>query len=223
MATKPTTTTKAAAPAKLSVVDSLIIAAGKAGDTMLAKVREAAKLAAKELDGKKPLAERIAAVMTAHSDAFKTAGHNVRALFSDALTLLACGGDRVTIAGPKNSETTMAAKDAVDQPKHAMRAAARDVREDHGMGRKVAPKVAPVKPAIDDAAMVRETLAEVADLMSNADFVAKLTALLGAAGYIMAPKAKTANKAKGAPVAPVKMADLPVHRITGAANMPAPF
>lgn len=223
MAKATTTTTTIATPA----VVTLINAAGKAAGTMYSKTLEAAKLASAELDGNKPMAARIAEVVTRYGDTFKalkTNANNVRSIFVDALTLHACAGDQVTIDGPKGSTQTMSASKAVTTlAKNPMRAAAKQVRDDHGMGRKTTPKTAPVKPAIDDAAMVRETLAEVADHMSNPDFVAKLTALLGAAGYIMAPKAKTANRTKGAPVAPVKMADLPVHRITGAVNLPAPF
>ena len=58
--------------AAVSPVDALILAAGKAAGTMYSKTLEAAKLAKLELDGKLPMAERIAAVMTAHADAFKT-------------------------------------------------------------------------------------------------------------------------------------------------------
>jgi hypothetical protein len=200
-------------------VDSLILAAGKAAGTMYSKTIEAANLAKSELDGSKPLAERIAAVMTAHAEAFKTAGHNVKAIFSDALTLHACAGDQVVIPGPNKSETKMSAGKATTAAKHTMREAAKQVREAHGIGRKVKPKVITSAPKATDDEMARNTLAEVADLMSNADFVAKLTALLNVAGYVMAPKAAT----KAKPAKPVKMADLPVHRVSGAVNQPAPF
>lgn len=211
---------KATTPrATVSPIDALILAAGKAGATMYSKTIEAANLAKSELDGSKPLAERIAAVMTAHADAFKTAGHNVKAIFSDALTLHACAGDQVVIPGPNKSELKMSASKATTAAKHTMREAAKQVRESHGIGRKVKPKVITAAPKATDEAMARETLAEVADLLSNADFVAKLTALLNVAGYVMAPKAAT--KVKQAK--PVKMADLPVHRVSGAAQSAAPF
>lgn len=201
-------------------VDSLILAAGKAGDTMLAKVREAAKLAASELDGAKPLAERIAAVMTAHADAFKTAGHNVRALFSDAITLLACAGDRVVIAGPKDSSVDMAAKDAVDQPKHAMRAAARDVREAHGIGRakKAASPAAPTAPKQSTADEFRNTLADLAEHIKDAANVSALVRFFDAAGYVLAPKAATVQAPKVQRAPKVSMADLPGQRVAGAAQ-----
>lgn len=200
-------------------VDSLILAAGKAAGTMYSKTVEAAGLAKLELDGSKPLAERIAAVMTAHADAFKTAGHNVRAIFSDALTLHACAGDQVEIAGPKDSVQKMSASKAVGTlAKNPMREAAKQVRAAHGIGRKVTPKVVSSAPKADAAALQNEVLAELAEHIKDAAFVSKLTTFLAAAGYIMAAKAKvTTGRAQRAP-APVKMADLPRQVVTGAAH-----
>jgi hypothetical protein len=207
-----------ATKAPVSPVDTLILAAGKAAGTMYSKTLEAANLAKSELDGKLPMAERIAKVMTAHAEAFKAAGHNVKAIFSDALTLHACAGDQVTIAGPKNSEQKMSASEAAKAPKHTMREAAKQVRQNHGMGRKTTPKVVTSAPKADTATMQRETLAELADLITDAEFVAKLTKFLDAAGYVMAPKAAKvqASRAKRAP-APT-MADLPAQVIKGAAQ-----
>lgn len=208
-------------------VVTLINAAGKAAGTMYSKTLEAAKLASAELDGGKPMAARIAEVVTRYGDTFKalqTNGNNVRSIFVDALTLHACAGSQVTVDGPKGSTQTLSASKAVATlAKNPMRAAAKQVRDEHDMGRKTKPKeAAPAKPAIDTAGLQRETLAEVADHMASPDFVAKLIALMDVAGYVLAPKAKTAKRAV-APVAPVKMADLPIHRITGAVNQPAPL
>ena len=208
--------------ATVSPVDALILAAGKAAGTMYSKPLEAAKLAKLELDGSKPIAERIAAVMTAHADAFKTAGHNVKAIFSDAITLHACAGDQVTIAGPKQSKQTMSASKAVETlAKNPMREAAKQVRKNHSMGREVTPKVVTSAPKADNATMQREALAEVAELIKDADFVSKLTTLLDAAGYVMAPKAKTVHAARTArapKVGKVVMADLAGQVVKGAAQ-----
>ena len=219
-----TTTTTAATPA----VVTLINAAGKAAGTMYSKTLEAAKLAASELDGGKPMAARISEVVTRYGDTFKalkTNGNNVRSIFVDALTLHACSGDQVTIVSSDKSQQTLSASKAVATlAKNPMREAAKQVRELHDMGRKTKPKeTTPAKPAIDTAGLQRETLAEVADHMSSPDFVAKLIALLDVAGYVMAPRAKLANKIKATPVAPVKMADLPTHRVSGSVNQPAPL
>ena len=208
-------------------VVTLINAAGKAAGTMYSKTLEAAKLASKELDGAKPMAARIAEIVTCYADTFKalkTNANNVRSIFVDALTLHACAGDQVTIEGPKNSSQTMSAIKAVETlAKNPMRAAAKMVRDAHGMGRKTTPKeTTPAKPAADTGAMQRETLAGVADHMGTPEFVAKLIALMDVAGYVLQVKAKTAKRAP-APTAPVRMADLPTHRITGAVNQPAPL
>lgn len=207
------------AKATTPTVDSLILAAGKAGDTMLAKVREAARLAAAELDTSKPLADRIAAVMTAHADAFKTAGHNVRALFSDALTLLACPFDKVEITGPKNSVTTPSAAESVDLPKHAMREAAKQVRAQHGMGRKTTPKAAAPAPAKQSTAdEFRNTLADLAEHIKDAANVSALVRFFDAAGYVLAPKAATVQAPKVQRAPKVTMADLPGQQVKGAAQ-----
>ena len=205
--------------ATVSPVDALILAAGKAAGTMYSKTLEAAKLAKLELDGKLPMAERIAAVMTAHADAFKTAGHNVKAIFSDAITLHACAGDQVTIAGPKQSEQTMSAAKAVETlAKNPMREAAKQVRQNHGMGRKVTPKVVTSAPKADNATMQREALAEVAELIKDADFVSKLTTLLDAAGYVMAPKVATIKATRASRAPKVTMADLAGQVVKGSAQ-----
>lgn len=205
-------------------VDSLIIAAGKAGDTMLARVREAARMAATELDHSKPLADRIAEVMKAHADAFTKAGHNVRALFSDALTLLACPADNVEIPGPKDSIAHHTAAQAVDLAKHGMREAAKQVRAAHGIGRKTTPKpvITATAPKIDREAEFKNVLAELTEVLKDADQVDRLIKFLDVAGFVMARKVsvKTATRTKPT------MADLPATRIKGAAQsatQAAPF
>lgn len=220
------TTSPAVAITATPAVVTLINAAGKAAGTMYSKTLEAAKLASSELNGSKPMAERIAEVVTRYGDTFKalkTNANNVRSIFVDALTLHACSGDQVTIVGANKSQQTLSASKAVATlAKNPMREAAKQVRELHDMGRKTKPKeTAPAKPESNDAvALSRAVLAGVADHMGTPEFVAKLIALMDHAGYIMAPKAKTAKRA---PVAPVRMADLPTHRITGAVNQPAPL
>jgi len=212
-----------------AAVDTLILAAGKAAGTMYTKTLEAAKLARAELDGAESnMAKRIAAVMTAHAGAFTKAGHNVKAIFSDALTLHACAGDTVVIAGPKGSSQTMSASKAVETlAKNPMREAAKDVRAQHGMGRKTTPKVAapmvPTAPVDATAEKTRETLNNVATLLEDAAFISRLTGLLDAAGFVLAPKAKRANNARTTPKVRVNMADLPVHRISGVADSASPF
>jgi hypothetical protein len=209
-----------ATKALVSPVDTLILAAGKAAGTMYSKTLEAAKLARTELDASKPMADRIAAVMTAHAEAFKTAGHNVKAIFSDALTLHACAGSQVEIKGPKDSLQKMSASKAVETlAKNPMREAAKQVRQEMGIGRKVTPKVVSSAPKADATTMQRETLAEVAEHIKDAAFVSKLTTLLEAAGFILQQKATAAKhtRATRAP-APVKLADLMGQVVKGSAQ-----
>lgn len=119
---------------------ALIIKAGKAAASMLQCCKEAASKAAAQLNPAQPMGERIEAVCALYVDDFKAAGHNVRALFKDALTLLAAAQCPVTVSvigkdGKKVDECTTAAA-AVTMPKHAMRDAAKQVREAHGLARK---------------------------------------------------------------------------------------
>lgn len=208
-------------------VDSLILAAGVAASNMYTKAKDAAKLASAELDSAKPLGVRIADVMTAHADAFKTAGHNVKAIFSDALTLYACPADAVTVptSDKKDSQISTAAK-AVDLSKHVMRAAAKEVRETHGLGRKVTPKAtAPAKsdaPKVSDDAAFKSMLSDLADALKTPDYAARIIAFMGVAGYVVAPKTKTSDytttKDTAVKAPKIKsMADLPSLKVTGAA------
>ena len=119
---------------------ALILKAGKAAASMLQCCKEAAAVAAAQLNPAQPMGERIDAVCALYADDFKAAGHNVRALFKDALTLLAAAQCPVTVSvigkdGKKVDECTTAAA-AVTMPKHAMRDAAKQVREAHGLARK---------------------------------------------------------------------------------------
>lgn len=123
-----------------AVVGTLINEAGQAAASMLQKCKDAASKAAAQLDAKKPLGERIAAVVALYADDFKAAGHNVKSLFTDALTLHAASAAPVMVQvigkdGKKADEATTAAK-AVDLSKHNMRDAAKQVREQNGLGRK---------------------------------------------------------------------------------------
>jgi hypothetical protein len=136
-----------------AAIGTLINKAGKAAGTMLALTREAAEKAAGQLDGAKPLKARIDEVVALYSADFKAAGHNVRALFVDALTLHACKNDEVMITAigkdGKKVDQVVTAQQAATMSKHAMKDAVKQVRDSHGIGRKAgagrkaAPKAAP--------------------------------------------------------------------------------
>ena len=111
-----------------------IAKARNASATMLASCKAAAKAAARQLDKNLPLRDRIEVVMFCYREAID-GDANVRANFKDALTLLACAESPVSLeVGGKEIQTTAA--EAVDMPKHTMKAAAKAVRDDNGMGRK---------------------------------------------------------------------------------------
>ena len=148
-----------------AAVGTLINEAGQAAASMLQKCKDAASKAAAQLDPKKPLAARIADVVALYADDFKAAGHNVKSLFTDALTLHAASAAPVMVQvigkdGKKADEATTAAH-AVEMSKHNMRDAAKQVREQNGMSRKAgAGRKAAAKPAAAPAASESKTETE---------------------------------------------------------------
>ena len=125
---------------------ALILKAGKAAASMLELCKQAGKAAAAQLNPATPIGQRIADVVALYADDFKTAGHNVKSLFVDALTLHAASQTPVTVSAivdGKKADVHVTAADAAQMPKHAMRDAAKQVREAIGTARKVSAK----KPA----------------------------------------------------------------------------
>jgi hypothetical protein len=144
-----------------AAIGTLINEAGQAAQSMLTKCKEAAQKAAGQLDAAKPMGERIAAVVSLYAADFTAAGHNVKALFVDALTLHAAAQCPVMVntigKDGKKVDTPVTAGEAVSMPKHAMRDAAKQVREAHGIGRKTGggrtkkpAAVTPAAPAAPD-------------------------------------------------------------------------
>ena len=165
-----TKTIKATAPVftRDNNVGTLISEAGTAALTMLQKCKEAASLAAKQLDPAKPIGTRIDDVVALYVDDFKSAGHNVRALFKDALTLHAASTAPVVVRAKgkddKMEDVPMTAVDALATSKHSMRDAASQVREANGMGRAKAAK--PAKPSAPSAPNTPATSASEVDQFS---------------------------------------------------------
>ena len=114
--------------------------AEKAAGTMLAETREAARKAAEQLNPALPIGERIEQVMSCYAAALAGVNHNIRAIFKDVITLKAAESCPVSVdvvgKDGKKVEAHIAAAEAVDLPKHSLRAAAQEVREVHGLGRK---------------------------------------------------------------------------------------
>jgi hypothetical protein len=139
-----------------AAIGTLINEAGQAAQSMLAKCKEAAAKAAQQLDSTKPMGVRIANVVSLYAADFQAAGHNVKSLFVDALTLHAGSTCHVMVntigKDGKKVDTPVTAAEAVNMPKHAMKDAAKQVRETHGIGRKAgggtkAKAKAPAAPA----------------------------------------------------------------------------
>ena len=150
-----TTIAKTIIGSRDATVGALIGKAGKAAGTMLQCCKDAAAKAATQLNPETPISGRISAVVSLYAEDFKSAGHNVKSLFVDALTLHAADQTPVTVdivgKDGKKEEKHITAADAVAMPKHAMRDAAKQVRDANGMGRKTSPKQVTPKAATPKA------------------------------------------------------------------------
>lgn len=212
MAKSKTTPATAVAPAtRDAAIGTLINEAGQAAASMLAKCKEAAGQAAKQLDPSKPLPERIGAVVLLYSADFTAAGHNVKALFVDALTLHAAAQTPVSVnvigKDGKKVDTHVTAAEAVEMSKHNMRDAAKQVREAHGMGRRAGGgrKAAPTPPANAPAAPDVKTetdafsawLDNLEPYFTDAVFHGRITARLIEMGFVVT-KATKGRAVKGA-------------------------
>jgi hypothetical protein len=159
---------KATTPATIArdaAIGTLINQAGQAAASMLALCKDAASKAAAQLDPAKPMGERISAVVALYADDFKAAGHNVKSLFTDALTLHAAAQTPVSVKAigtdGKQTDQHVKAADAVNMPKHAMRDAAKQVREAHNIGRKAGGGRKAAAPAAAAPAQAAVTATEV--------------------------------------------------------------
>ena len=180
--------TKTLAP--IEAVSVSLKAACKASGSMLQACKEAAKAAARQLDANLPLSERINKVMLCYKDVIG-GDNNVRANFKDGLTLLACAQAPVTIE-VKGEEVHTTAGEALELPKHAMKAAAKAVRDDNGIGRatqKREPKT-PVASVPMAATPVDQMMRIIASNIEAGEvaFIAKLKATLAANGYLLKKK-----------------------------------
>lgn len=216
MAKSKTTPATAVAPAAAvapatrdAAIGTLINEAGQAAASMLAKCKEAAGQAAKQLDPAKPLPERIGAVVLLYSADFTAAGHNVKALFVDALTLHAAAQTPVSVnvigKDGKKVDTHVTAAEAVEMSKHNMRDAAKQVREAHGMGRragggrKATPPVnAPAAPDVKtETDAFSAWLDNLEPYFTDAVFHGRITARLIEMGFVVT-KATKGRAVKGA-------------------------
>lgn len=187
-------------------VAAMIHAADLAAKNMLQQVKEAAACAAKQLDAAKALPDRIAAVVSLYAVDFAQVDHNIKALFVDALTLHAAAMAPVTVL-TKEGEKHITAGEAVALPKHAMRDAAKQVREQNNMGRKsgggrkaAAAKVEEVQKAVGPAPDMTVSKSEIdkfgewldslGEYLNDAVYHPRIVAALIAAGYRLDKAAK---------------------------------
>ena len=177
-----------------------ITKARKASATMLASCKAAAKAAARQLDTNLPLKSRIDVVVLCYAEQID-GDVNVRSNFKDALTLLACAESPVSIE-VRGEEIQTTAAEAVDMPKHAMKAAAKAIRDDNGMGRREgagrkskseaaenASRLSPAKldTSTDQRGAVINTVVQSLD---DAAFFAEFKAKLAEAGFNITRKRK---------------------------------
>lgn len=199
----------AAAPAIVAHRDegtaALILKAGKAAESMLQLCKEAGKAAAAQLNPAQPMGERIESVMALYAADFATAGHNVKSLFKDSLTLHAAAQTPVTVSAMvngKKADVHITAEKAADMPKHAMKEAAKQVREANGLarktggGRKPAAKM-PVAPAAPDMTVTAGEIDGFSQWLENFDayftdaiFHQKIVARAIDCGYVITKAAK---------------------------------
>ena len=152
------------------VVQKAIKAAGAAGNTMLAQCKVAAQAAVKQVNPELGFRERVGSIMTMYAEDFTKAGHNVRSIFGDCLVLLLAPTVAITVdkivKGEKREHHCEAAE-ALALPKHALRDAAKQVREEKGIGRKTA------KATVKSPSKVVDTTAESAfqAWLANAEYL----------------------------------------------------
>ena len=193
---------------------ALILKAGEAANSMLAFCKEAAKAAAAQLNPAQPMAARIESVMALYAADFTAAGHNVKALFKDALTLHAAAQTPVTvkaIVNGKAQDVHITAGEAAAMPKHAMKDAAAQVRAANNMSRKTgggrkpaAPAKMPVAPPAPDMTVTAtevdgfsQWLANLDAYLTDAIFHQKIVARAIECGFVIT-KATKGKVVKGA-------------------------
>ena len=182
-ATKPAAATIAPTPAAIvahrdEATAALILKAGQAANSMLEFCKQGAKAAAAQLNPTQPMGERIESVMSLYAADFTTAGHNVKSLFKDALTLHAAAQTPVTVSAMVNGKKTdihITAEKAADMPKHAMKDAAAQVRAANNMsrktggGRKPAAAKMPAAPAAPDMTVTASEIDGFTAWLNNLD------------------------------------------------------
>jgi len=190
----------------LKSVTAHLLTAVEAGKTVLASCKSAAFEAKAQLDTKiESPTERVRAVVDAYKEVYG-ADHNVKANFSDALYLLACGQQPISFTNRKGEETHTTAEQALEFSKHDLKKAVKELRDDNGESRKAgggrkprtptkgeipAPAVNATPQAIAHTAEKarKDFLAKIAKGLADEKFLAELRAVLSDNGYTLRKKA----------------------------------
>lgn len=151
---------------KLPKVIKAIKTACSLAESTYDATREAAKLAAAQLDTNASLKARVDAVCTLYAEEFTN--HNVRANFKAILLLLADKDAPISIETEKG-ELHITAGKAAQLAQGKMRLAAKEVREAHGIGRKAGGGRKPAEkplPAVQPA-LLKMTNGAIADRVAD--------------------------------------------------------
>ena len=190
----PAAVAPAAAPAELSAIPEVVSAlkaANTGAGTLVRKAKEAAKLAAGQLDpAEKNLDARVKAVIKAYAADLARMDPNVKAVFSNALLLLAAGETPISITSKEKGvevEKHLTAGKCLDLSKHDMAKAAKQARDAHGIGRASGagrPTKAPAAPKQDSEQMAFAAwLDNLAPMLDNPMRERKVLAKLKELGY----------------------------------------
>jgi hypothetical protein len=180
-------------------VDLALHAASSAASDMKTLAMKAAELAAAELPAGKNLTakEKVNAVIKAHAVTLAEVDQNVRAIFSATLTLLAAPNQQVEFMKGKNEAAPvyMKASEAVKAgiAKHALIAAAKEVREAEGTANKGGAGTKPKTDAQKVDAMKPSFIAALPAIVADVKALSELRAELKKLGFNL-----TASKAVGA-------------------------
>lgn len=169
--------------------------ASKAATNMLSFCRQAADMAASQLDMAEPAKTRVQTVVGAYNAQFAGADHNVKANFVAFLTLHAFPDAPITTVSKVDGEkvdnhTTAAEILAKPISKHTLRDVAKQVREHAGTARNVTPKkpkaAAPVAaPEASEMDAFSAWLDNLEEYLADSVYHGKVVARLIEAGYTL--------------------------------------
>lgn len=177
-------------------VSALIAKAAKTAASTVATLKQAAGLSLKELDNMpalKTVSEKADFIVKVHADDLKTLSTNEKAIFKDSLFLLLKPEAVVEVKPAKGNQGAvhMAAKDAIATiSKHALRAAASEIRNEEGKGR--SSKGTSNKPKAD--ALTPSLVAAIPQIVANPKSLAELKTALAAVGFTLAPTKATSKR-----------------------------